>query len=615
MRVCSWSEQFYLSTGSQWNSQESSLTYRMGRVSVLDLKDHMGVYHHQNEISFSPSSRARTVQLLVFVQVQDEVDFTPGQQFSLIYSLESGGAVATNQHNFQVDFLPERRPMVDLEVEVAYTLDREFVPGDTIQFTAKMSHQCESSAQATNIHTILHLPDVVLRMDNNITHYTGQLPVLDYTAGDKKAAFTLDKLGTSEYTEFRFDIEVTSASLAVRESRDYFATCPVDIHYTRNAREGDEDDADQVYQQKSTSAEARFLVTNDSCAGSRVPISDTTLFQECQITSSSELDPLEYSVHRGLSAQLSQGWRSNSWQGQWQSRQYIKLALLRSYKISKVVFHKDSSFGSFELHYSNDPEGIYWTQYEEQSTVRQFYSNQSFEDIDNSLLRYLDIRQPLDASWVRLVFTSASEDPQDSLGVQNILAFRFDLLGCPNNFGGVVDITRVCRVGASIPHVYDRGFLIDTTLKVLFVCEKNLQIDANECMRMVTLADGSTAWSKVNHRVHSVIGYWISQQTVFAVSQSQSTYLASDDGGLTWLTVQTREFWDAQDMTSDYYKPAVSIPPEFYPTPLDQVSSDMTDEWEGTKFYANHEGIWSNVGLEGTWNETELVYSWSLCCA
>ena len=81
--------------------------------------------------------------------------------------------------------------MVDLEVEVAYTLDREFVPGDTIQFTAKMSHQCESSAQATNIHTILHLPDVVLRMDNNITHYTGQLPVLDYTAGDKKAAFTV----------------------------------------------------------------------------------------------------------------------------------------------------------------------------------------------------------------------------------------------------------------------------------------------------------------------------------------------------------------------------------------------------------------------------------------
>ena len=72
----------------------------------------------------------------------------------------------------------------------------------------------------------------------------------------------LDKLGTSEYTEFRFDIEVTSASLAVRESRDYFATCPVDIHYTRNAREGDEDDADQVYQQKSTSAEARFLVTS-----------------------------------------------------------------------------------------------------------------------------------------------------------------------------------------------------------------------------------------------------------------------------------------------------------------------------------------------------------------
>ena len=46
---------------------------------------------------------------------------------------------------------------------------------------------------------------------------------------------------------------------------------------------------------------------DDSCAGSRVPISDTTLFQECQITSSSDLDPLEYSVHRGLSAQLSKG--------------------------------------------------------------------------------------------------------------------------------------------------------------------------------------------------------------------------------------------------------------------------------------------------------------------
>ena len=45
--------------------------------------------------------------------------------------------------------------------------------------------------------------------------------------------------------------------------------------------------------------------------------------------------------------------------------------------------------------------------------------------------------------------------------------------------------------------------------------------------------------SEVDRRVHSVIGYWHLYETMFAVSQSRKTYLASDDGGHSWLTVQT----------------------------------------------------------------------------
>ena len=122
----------------------------------------------------------------------------------------------------------------------------------------------------------------------------------------------------------------------------------------------------------------RFVASNfdlsdsESCgANSKIPISDTNIFEPCQITASSEYDKARYPVKKALNAAYNTGWRSNTWLGQWARGQYIKLALLRSYKISRIIFHKESSFGSFYLQYSNDPEGIYWKDYVEQNSVRR----------------------------------------------------------------------------------------------------------------------------------------------------------------------------------------------------------------------------------------------------
>ena len=61
-------------------------------------------------------------------------------------------------------------------------------------------------------------------------------------------------------------------------------------------------------------------------------------------------------------------------------------------------------------------------------------------DSHNDRLKYLDIRDPINVLWVKLTFTGINRDT--TLGSQNILSFRFDLVGCPNDFGTVVDIDR-----------------------------------------------------------------------------------------------------------------------------------------------------------------------------
>ncbi len=80
-----------------------------------------------------------------------------------------------------------------MDVSLGYTLDREFRPGDTIQFLVHLFHQCASSALAVNVDTLVYLPSYVFLLELNNTDFMGQLPELDFTPGLKKAAMSVIK--------------------------------------------------------------------------------------------------------------------------------------------------------------------------------------------------------------------------------------------------------------------------------------------------------------------------------------------------------------------------------------------------------------------------------------
>ena len=59
------------------------------------------------------------------------------------------------------------------------------------------------------------------------------------------------------------------------------------------------------------------------------------------------------------------GWKSNTWYGQWEGRQSVTVSLLDKWKLARFVFNQETSVKALKLFHSSDPEGVFWTEYEE----------------------------------------------------------------------------------------------------------------------------------------------------------------------------------------------------------------------------------------------------------
>ena len=78
-----------------------------------------------------------------------------------------------------------RHPILDVVTFLSYTINREFEPGDNIQFTVQAAHKCDSKATAKNVSLDVYKPVLVSAINRNDSKFLSQMPTFSAPLPDQ----------------------------------------------------------------------------------------------------------------------------------------------------------------------------------------------------------------------------------------------------------------------------------------------------------------------------------------------------------------------------------------------------------------------------------------------
>ncbi|XP_075253484.1 uncharacterized protein LOC142345348 [Convolutriloba macropyga] len=485
-------------------------------------------------------------------------------------------------------------------------------------------HDCYSSAEAINYSVVVHMPNYADYKQADWVHNIGRKAVSINPLANS-IEFYFYSVQKTEYISFNVTFKFAKHDPYFKTARIYFTALPIEHMYEKYNRSGDIERNIAVFSPKVKTELIQLIVQESSC-NEKIDVHDLTKNDPCQFTASSYLDPV---VHAATESYLlsDKGYRSTNWGGQYSVAQKLTVPILDEIILARLNVNVNTTVQKFKLRYSNDIEGKYWRDYEELEVWREFDiddvypSNKTSHNHPVYKVGYFDIRVQVRMKWIQFIFTQLKNTPNGLSSGEGVL-WRFELSGCLESKAAPSSYIRACGLDREVklrPESYTRGFLADPDGKALYVCEKNLYKDnAMECLRMTQASNGKFRWTVMTKMIAGVIGYLMRPEyQVFGIGRSQKTYMASSDVGNNWMTVPTKDWWDARAQSSQKFKPVLVMPSEL---PLagvnDTVQSwdGLEDKWDNDKtFRANNLGIHFR---ESNLTDWKLVHNWgSLCCS
>ncbi|XP_075259394.1 uncharacterized protein LOC142351164 [Convolutriloba macropyga] len=565
-------------------------------------------------------AKSNAVLIAVDIELQDErfiIEGTNTVQLSFTVEAIEHQLISTQFTTFNPLFVPNRKPIVWMNLTSYFLVPREALPGDRGIYMVELYHDCNSTAEAREFKVVIHMPDYA---DYVITDWVNNIGRVAFDEDHRADSiqFSFHSIQKTEYLRFNVTFEFAASHEYFTVARIYFTALPMEHFYKKFYRDTDDRDANTLYSPKISTELIQLFVQESSC-DLLIDIHNLDMNNPCQFSASTYLDPIVYPLTESFLLS-DKGFKSSNWGGQYSVAQKFKVALVDDYYLSRIYINMNTTVKKFKLRYSTDIEGQYWRKYEELHVWREFDMDDTYPSANHGhshavyRVGYFDIRVLTRLKWVEFIFT-------ELLSPNSGISWRFELQGCKPSDSVAGDYIRACGLDQTEvvrPEFYTRGFLADPDARALYVCEKNLMNDnIIDCVRMM-IVNGRFLWTTMSKMIAGVIGYLVQPEyQMFAIGRSQKTYLASSDVGNNWITVPTKDWWDARAQSSMKFK-AVKVMPETLPLKaINDNSQDwrpLQDSWYGVeRFRANNTGIYFQEGSADPWR---LIYNWgSTCCS
>ncbi|XP_052782138.1 uncharacterized protein LOC128218506 [Mya arenaria] len=524
-RILTLTSQQYVS-----HSQVITMTYDLGPVTNPDFAARSSFLLPSND------TMEEEIDFIISVQITDHVMNVQGALVAIETTLTGQSGVSyTSQSYVQVQVSGTETPELIFDFAMEQFSHWEKIPGDNVT--------CSVSLRLTNTSTA-HALDVALHIMT--PYYIGLSELPNVTTADANVITYLPEPGLKlSIWEIDFTDVVTFSIMLMLDpnrkipigSTNVETVIPVDLTY-RGAVRADRAATGVIYTD---------ILVNEFGFDTELP--DVLGLQsgavlDCQMTASSYLDPNTPSSGRLITGI---GWkpsvRGEPFCGsEWLQVDFGSDTYVTGFKLQSSNDDAQDVVSSFTVKYSLN--GYAWYDITEMDgvTPKSFTlsvpGNANRNDVyDVTLLE----KERFSARYIRVVSTD----------VRCTVGLRLEVLGVKSTTSAY-DCSSVTSNTSPLP---EQSYVVNTDTGTILVCGAS-EVDGDVvCSKS---DDAGTSWQPLDDNIGNIVAVVTNTSYIIAVSHDNSSYLLSEDDGVTWDILANEELAELQTLPG--YLTSISFP-------------------------------------------------------
>nr|KAG5686353.1 hypothetical protein BaRGS_008367 [Batillaria attramentaria] len=247
-----------------------------------------------------------------------------------------------------------------------------------------------------------------------------------------------------------------------------------------------------------------------SCTPAQLGMNNSTVVQDCQITSSPDSLP-GFDHLKGRKNGL--GWKPFVRSGRLATQRYFQVCWGNKVLVNQVEVDYKTSAKATQIKLAYSDDGV------------SFIDGDEITLDDTQTTQIVDVPNPQESRVLRVYVTNDNNNGKP-------VGLTFEFYGCETTS----NVTDKCANAPSMPTTdalyFRRSFL--PTATTIFVCDGIVGAKGTE-QRCYSSPDG-TVWKELDTRLGCMVGHDSEINRVYALANDGLTHMASDDDGLTWAS-------------------------------------------------------------------------------